>query len=60
MAKTPRLTERLSLALSKASAAASVGKAHPDAAAKCFAEVEKAVDEAMEILNAISRAASSI
>lgn len=60
MAKTQRLTDRMNIALSRASAAASVGKHNPEAAVKCLAEVERAVDEAMEILSAISRAASSI
>lgn len=60
MAKQPRLTQRLNLALSRASAATSLGKDNPDMAHKACQEADKVLDEAMGILAEIMRAAESI
>ncbi len=60
MAKTTRLTQRLNVALAKASAAASIGKDNPEHAQRCCAEADAAIDEAQKIMGAIKCAAESI
>ena len=58
--KEQRLTDKLNLAISKASSAVSMGKGSPDHAVKCCELADVALHEAMEILCAIRRAAESI
>lgn len=60
MAKQQRLTQKLNLALSRASAAASIGKDNPDLASKACKEADAALDEAMVVLGEIMRAAEAI
>lgn len=55
-----RLTDRLNVALASASSAVSIGKSNPDRAARACALADEALNEAMEILSAIRRAAESI
>lgn len=58
--KPERLTQRLNVALAKASAAAAIGKDNPPHAQKCCDEASRALDEAQEIMGAIMRAAEAI
>ena len=60
MAKQQRLTQKLNLALSRASAAASIGKDNPGMAHKACQEADTAIDEAMKVLAEIMRAAEAI
>lgn len=58
--REPRLTDRLNIALSRASSAVSIGKDNPDKAAQCCKMADEALSEAMEIMGAIRRAAESV
>lgn len=60
MAKQQRLTQKLNLALSQASAATSIGKANPELAQKACQQADEAIDEAMKIMGEIMRAAEAI
>lgn len=60
MAKHPRLTQRLNLALSRASAATSIGKNNPEMAQNACREADAVLQEAMEIMGEIMRAAEAI
>lgn len=60
MAKQQRLTDRLNLALSNASAAISIGKDNPELAVGSCREADKALDEAFAILHLIMRATEQI
>lgn len=60
MAKQQRLTQKLNLALSKASAAVSIGKANPDLAQNACRKADDALDEAMKVMGDIMRAAEAI
>ena len=64
--KEQRLTDKLNIALAKASSAVSMGKSAPASTAagkqavKCCELADAALNEAMELLSAIRRAAASI
>lgn len=60
MAKPQRLTQRLNLALSKASAAISIGRDNPEHAQAACREADAAIDEAIKVMAEIMRAAETI
>lgn len=60
MAKQQRLTQKLNLALSEASAATSIGKDNHELAQKACLQADAALDRAMTIMGEIMRAAEAI
>lgn len=60
MAKKQRLTDRLNLALARASAAISIGRDNHEHAQACCKEAESAIEDAQTIMGEIMRAAEAI
>lgn len=60
MAKKQRLTDRLNIALARASAAVAIGKDNPTHAQAGCKQAADAIDEAQTIMAEIMRAAESI
>lgn len=60
MAKKQRLTDRLNLALARASAAIAIGKDNPEHAQACCKEADLAIEDAQGIMGEIMRAAEAI
>ena len=60
MAKQQRLSQKLNIVLSRASAAVAIGKDNPGVAQKCCQEADSAIEEAMSILAEIMRATEAI
>lgn len=58
--KKQRLTDRLNIALARASAAVAIGRDNPEHAQKCCKEAVGAIAEAQEIMGDIKRAAEVI
>lgn len=60
MAKKQRLTDRLNIALARASAAVAVGRDNPEHAQAGCKQAADAIDDAQKIMGEIMRAAEAI